>query len=70
MKKFFALFGGVGKFVRESFEELQTKVTWPKYSELQNNATLVIVASILFALVIGLIDFVFDGAMNAFYESF
>jgi preprotein translocase subunit SecE len=57
-------------FIKESFIELRTKVTWPKYNELQNNTTLVLVASILFALVIGAIDFVFDNALGWFYKNF
>ncbi|WP_026998412.1 preprotein translocase subunit SecE [Eisenibacter elegans] len=57
-------------FVTDSFHELRYKVTWPKYSELQSNSTLVLVASLIFALLIGAMDFVFDGFMNWFYESF
>lgn len=57
-------------FVKESFVELKEKVTWPKYSELQNNSILVLVASIIFALLIGAIDLVFDNTMGWFYNNF
>jgi preprotein translocase subunit SecE len=35
------------------------RVTWPTWKELQNSTILVVVASIIFALLIGLMDFVF-----------
>lgn len=57
-------------FVKDSFSELRTKVSWPKYNELQNSTTLVLVASIIFALLIGGVDSVFDLVMNWFYQSF
>jgi preprotein translocase subunit SecE len=45
-------------------------VTWTKYSELQNNSILVLIASLIFALVIGLVDFLFDKGLDWFYKSF
>ncbi len=57
-------------FVKDSIEEVRTKVSWPKYSELQGSATLVLVASLIFALIIGLIDFGFGRAITWFYQSF
>jgi preprotein translocase subunit SecE len=57
-------------FIKESFIELRTKVTWPKYSELQSHTTLVLVASIIFALLIGAVDFAFDNALGWFYKNF
>ncbi|MDJ1468774.1 preprotein translocase subunit SecE [Cytophagaceae bacterium DM2B3-1] len=62
MKKFFA-------FIKDSFVEVKENVSWPKYSEVQANATLVLVASLLFALVIGLVDFGFREAMQKIYQS-
>jgi len=44
------------KYVVESWDEVKNKVTWPKYSELQSSAVLVLVASTIFALIIGGID--------------
>jgi preprotein translocase subunit SecE len=57
-------------FVKDSVEEVRTKVSWPKYSELQGSATLVLVASLIFALLVGLVDFGFENAMKLFYQSF
>jgi preprotein translocase subunit SecE len=58
------------KFILESIEELRNKVTWPKFNELQSSSVLVLVASLIFALIIGAIDFVFDNIMTWFYNEF
>ncbi|SDY74153.1 preprotein translocase subunit SecE [Rhodonellum ikkaensis] len=60
----------IKNFVVESIDEMKNKVTWPPYSFLQNSAVLVIVASLVFALVIGLIDLGFENLMTWFYDLF
>ncbi|MFD2202278.1 preprotein translocase subunit SecE [Shivajiella indica] len=60
----------IKSFVIESIDEMKNKVTWPSYSFLQNSAVLVIVASILFALLIGVIDLGFENLMKWFYDLF
>jgi preprotein translocase subunit SecE len=57
-------------FVKASYEEMMEKVTWPKYSSLQRSAFLVLIASLIFALVIGVIDLGFQNAMDWFYNAF
>jgi len=57
-------------FIKDSFEELTSKVTWPKYNELQSSSILVLVASMIFALVIFGIDKVFESGMAWFYNEF
>ena len=39
-------------YVKESYNELATKVTWSTMSDLQSNTILVLVASVIIALVI------------------
>jgi len=58
------------KFIIESVDELKNKVSWPKFSELQSSSVLVLVASLIFAVIIGAIDFVFDNIMSWFYTEF
>ena len=58
------------KFIIDSIDELRNKVTWPKFSELQSSSVLVLVASLIFAIIIGAIDFVFDNIMSWFYNEF
>jgi preprotein translocase subunit SecE len=58
------------KFIVESIDELRNKVAWPKFNELQSSSVLVLVASLIFAIIIGIIDFVFDNIMTWFYNEF
>ena len=60
----------VKNFVVESVDEMRNKVTWPKYSSLQNSAVLVLVASLIFSLIIGVIDISFENIMTWFYDLF
>ncbi|MDI9860321.1 MULTISPECIES: preprotein translocase subunit SecE [Bacteroidota] len=55
---------------KDSWTEVTENVTWPKFSELQASSTLVLVASLIFALVVGLIDFLFKSGLELFYQSF
>ena len=57
-------------YITESWDEIKNKVTWSKYSELQGSAILVFVASTIFALVIGAIDWVFKTGLQLFYKEF
>ncbi|MDH5365743.1 MAG: preprotein translocase subunit SecE [Cyclobacteriaceae bacterium] len=57
-------------FITDSVDEMKNKVSWPKYSELQNSSILVLVASMIFALMIGGFDWVFKTTMQWFYQSF
>lgn len=57
-------------FIQESYEEVKNKISWPTYAELQSSAVLVLVGSVVFALVVGLIDFVLEKGMTWFYQSF
>ena len=47
------------KYIEDSYEELVHKVTWPTWSELQSTSIVVLVASVLFALAIFVMDYVF-----------
>jgi preprotein translocase subunit SecE len=60
----------IGNYFAESWEEIKNKVSWSSYSELQGSAILVLVASTLFALVIGAIDWMFKTGLQWFYREF
>jgi preprotein translocase subunit SecE len=53
--------------IEESYNELVHKVSWPTKSELVNSTIVVMVASIISALVIWLIDFVLNHVMHLIY---
>ncbi len=55
-------------YFKESFTELVHKVTWPTFSELQNSAVLVMVATLIFAVLVAGMDFIFSHAMKFIYS--
>jgi preprotein translocase subunit SecE len=59
-----------GAYLKDVYRELTQKVTWPKWSELQQSAVIVMVASIIIALVVFILDLTFSGLMKAFYGLF
>lgn len=54
----------------ETYNELVHKVTWPKWSELQSSAVVVMVASLIFAVVVFLMDFTFKEVLKIVYGMF
>ncbi len=58
----------VKSYITDSWDELRNKVSWSKYSELQGSAILVLIASAIFASVIGAIDWVFKVGIQWFYK--
>ena len=55
-------------YIKESYVELAKKVAWPSWSQLQSSAILVMVASLIFALVIFVMDLGFRNIMTALYN--
>ena len=43
-------------FFKDSYVEITEKVTWPTWSQLQSSAVIVLVASLLIALVVFVMD--------------
>jgi preprotein translocase subunit SecE len=58
----------IKEYFKESYTELVHKVTWPTWPDLQNSAVLVMVASLIFAIIIAGVDFVFSRAMEFIYS--
>ncbi|MGM9763157.1 MAG: preprotein translocase subunit SecE [Candidatus Cryptobacteroides sp.] len=54
-------------YIKESFVELTKKVSWPTWDKLQNSAVVVMVASLICAVVIFLMDFCFQNLMSFIY---
>ena len=48
----------VRRYFVESYNELVNKVTWPSLGDLQSTTVVVLVASLVIALVIALMDFI------------
>ena len=54
--------------IEESYNELVHKVSWPTASELANSTVIVMVASIILAIVIWLIDLGLNEIMHLIYN--
>ena len=54
--------------IKDSYNELVHKVSWPTTSELANSTIIVMVASIIAALVIWVIDKCMDFLMHFIYN--
>ena len=66
-----------GEYVKSSYDELVHKVSWPTFKELQSSAVVVAVASLVIALIVFIMDFVFGiqnwewwkGILGYFYNN-
>ncbi|MEX1000981.1 MAG: preprotein translocase subunit SecE [Crocinitomicaceae bacterium] len=47
------------QYIEESYNELVHKVTWPTWDQLQSSSIVVLVASVIFALIIFVMDYLF-----------
>jgi len=59
----------VTEYIKESYEELTQKVTWPTWSELQSSAMLVLIAAIIIAMIILAMDQAFGNLLKYFYKT-
>jgi len=59
-----------GTYIKESYDELMNKVSWPTWSELQSSSIVVATATIIIALIIYVMDQAFSNVMNLFYGLF
>lgn len=60
---------GVVQFIKESYDEMVQKVTWPTWGELQNSAVLVLVASVIISLLVFGMDKGAAYILETFYNS-
>lgn len=58
----------IATYVKESWKELTTKVTWPTWDKLQSSAILVMVATLILSVIIWLIDLVIRTIMMGIYQ--
>ena len=57
------------KYVKESYNELVNKVTWPTFPQLQSSTIVVMVASVIFAVVVLEMDVTFENVMAGIYKT-
>ena len=56
------------KYLKESYVELKEKTSWPTRKELTNSAVIVLIASIVIALIVWVMDLGFENLMTLVYK--
>jgi len=56
-------------YIKESYSELVQKVSWPSRAELTNSAVIVLIASIILALLVWVMDLGFEKIMTIIYDA-
>jgi len=56
--------------IKESYIELVHKVSWPTRKELAQSAVVVLIASLILALIVWLMDWCFESIMSFVYGLF
>jgi len=59
----------VSEYIKESYVELTEKVTWPTWGELWNSSILVLIAALIIAFIILIMDRSVSFLLQQFYKS-
>jgi len=57
-------------YFRESYKELVEKVTWPGWIQLQQSTVIVLVATLLITLIVGVMDLASSAVLHFTYSLF
>ena len=60
----------VSNYFRDSFKELQEKVTWPNWMQLQQSTMIVLAATLVITAVVAVMDLVSNGGLKFIYKLF
>ncbi|MBQ6869098.1 MAG: preprotein translocase subunit SecE [Alistipes sp.] len=55
-------------YIKDSYKELVEKVTWPSFAQLQSSTIVVMVASLIFAMIVLVMDVSFETIMQGVYK--
>ena len=58
------------EYCKESYNELVHKTSWPTRKELAQSSVIVLIASIILALIVWLMDWCFENIMTFIYGLF
>jgi preprotein translocase subunit SecE len=61
-------FQKIANYTKESYNELVHKVSWPTQQELASSTIVVMTASLIMAIAVFGIDFVFESMVKVFYS--
>jgi preprotein translocase subunit SecE len=59
----------IGKYFKDTFDELVHKVSWPSAKDLQNSVIVVSIASLIIALIVFLMDATFNAGMTLLFPA-
>lgn len=59
---------GLVSYVKNSYNELVHKVTWPTFTELRSSALVVMVAALIISAVVLVMDITFENFMQFIYR--
>jgi preprotein translocase subunit SecE len=60
----------ITNYFRDSIKELNEKVTWPTWEQLQQSTMIVLGATLVITAIVWLMDFVAAGGLNFIYKLF
>jgi len=60
----------VKAYFLSSYDELVNKVTWPSWEELRSSTIIVLIATLIFAVVIYIMDLGFQNILQFIYKLF
>jgi len=60
----------IKNYIKLSYDELLNKVSWPTWEDLQESTVIVMIASLLIALVIYVVDLAGSSVLGFFYQIF
>ncbi len=57
------------KYIKDAYNELVNKVSWPTFSQLQSSTIVVMVATVIFSVVVLAMDLSFEEIMGVIYRT-
>ncbi|AOW20196.1 preprotein translocase subunit SecE [Urechidicola croceus] len=58
------------EYIKDSFEELSTKMTWISWAEAQKSTVVVAIFTIIFALAVFVVDRAFQTVLEEYFKLF
>jgi len=62
-----SMLSNLSLYIKESYNELLNKVTWPTFPSLQSSTIVVLIASIIIALIIFVMDAISKNILEVIY---
>ncbi len=60
----------ISTYFKDSYHELVEKVTWPTWAQLQQSTVIVLVATLIITLLVGVMDFGSNQLLKLIYKFF